>query len=147
MATDVDVVAAVLRRVADGDDAVLADPKTFSDFKQAVARLRSREPFLAEAFPRAAINAALRQAFTIVRRSRCSGWRYGSPSLTMQPTDGTCTRSSGSTVIGCDRQSSNCRWPKPRKSPPAFDRFLPTFMSQSGKRISAPAPAVAIGAH
>jgi hypothetical protein len=70
MATDMDVVAAVLRRVADGDDAVLADPETFSDFKQAVSRLRSREPFLAEAFPRAAINAALRQAFTIVRGSR-----------------------------------------------------------------------------
>jgi hypothetical protein len=67
MATDMDAVAAVLRRVADGEDAVLADPETFSDFKQAVSRLRSREPFLAEAFPRAAINAALRQAFTIVR--------------------------------------------------------------------------------
>jgi hypothetical protein len=70
MATDMDAVAAVLRRVADGDDAVLADPETFSDFKQAVSRLRSRESFLAEAFPRAAINAALRQAFTIVRGSR-----------------------------------------------------------------------------
>ena len=65
MATDMDAVAAVLRRVADGDDAVLADPETFSDFKQAVSRLQSREPFLADAFPRAAINAALRQAFTI----------------------------------------------------------------------------------
>jgi hypothetical protein len=70
MATDMDAVAAVLRRVADGDDAVLADPETFSDFKQAVSRLRSREPFLAEAFPSAAINAALRQAFIIVRGSR-----------------------------------------------------------------------------
>ena len=70
MATDMDAVAAVLRRVADGDDAVLADPETFSDFKQAVSRLRSRQPFLAEAFPRAAINAALRQAFTKVRGSR-----------------------------------------------------------------------------
>ena len=64
-----DAIVAILRRVADGDDAVLADPETFSDFKQAVSRLRSREPFLAEAFPRAAINVALRQAFTIVRGS------------------------------------------------------------------------------
>jgi hypothetical protein len=69
-ATDMDAVAAVLRRVSDGDDAVLADPETFSDFKQVVTRLRSRGPFLAEAFPRAAINAVLRQAFTIVRSSR-----------------------------------------------------------------------------
>ena len=67
MATDLDAVSAVLCRAADGDDAVLADPETFAGFKQAVSRLRSREPFLAEAFPRAAINAALRQAFTIVR--------------------------------------------------------------------------------
>jgi hypothetical protein len=58
------------RRVADGDDAVLADPETFSDFKQAVSRLQSREPFLAEAFSRDTINAELRQAFTIVRGSR-----------------------------------------------------------------------------
>jgi hypothetical protein len=69
MATDMDAVVAVLRRVADGDDAVLADPETFSDFEYAVSRLRSREPFLAETFPRAAINVALRQAFTIVRGS------------------------------------------------------------------------------
>ena len=55
-----DAVSAVLCRVADGDDAVLADPETFAGFKQAVSRLRSREPFLAEAFTRAAINAALR---------------------------------------------------------------------------------------
>jgi hypothetical protein len=60
----------VLRRVADDDDAVLADPETFSDFKQAVSRLQSRHLFPAEAFPRAAINAALRQAFTIVRGCR-----------------------------------------------------------------------------
>jgi Plasmid pRiA4b ORF-3-like protein len=69
MASDMDAVVAVLRRVADGDDAVLNDPEAFSDFKHAVSRLRSREPFLAEAFPRAAINVALRQAFTIVRGS------------------------------------------------------------------------------
>ena len=67
MATDMDAVVAVLRRVAEGDDAVLTDPRTFSDFKHAVSRLRSREPFLAETFPRAVINAALRRAFTIVR--------------------------------------------------------------------------------
>jgi hypothetical protein len=69
MGTDMDVVTAVLRRVADGDDAVLADPETFLDFQHAVSRLRSREPFLAEAFARATINVALRQAFTIVRGS------------------------------------------------------------------------------
>ncbi len=69
MANDMNAVVAVLRRVADGDDAVLADPVTFSDFEHAVSRLRSREPFLAAAFPRAAINAALRQAFTTVRGS------------------------------------------------------------------------------
>ena len=70
MATDMDAVVAVLRRVADGDDAVLADPETFSEFEHAVSRLRDREPFLAEAFRRAATNAALRQAFTTVRGSR-----------------------------------------------------------------------------
>jgi hypothetical protein len=69
MTTDMDTVVAVLRRVADGDDAVLADPETFSDFKHAVSRLRSLEPFLAEAFARAAINDALRQAFTTVQGS------------------------------------------------------------------------------
>jgi hypothetical protein len=69
MVTDMDAVVAVLRRVADGDDAVLADPETFSDFKHTVSRLQSREPFLAEAFPRAAINVALRQVFTILRGS------------------------------------------------------------------------------
>jgi hypothetical protein len=59
----------VLRRLVDGEDAVLADPETFPDFEQAVSRLQAREPFLADAFPRAAINAALRQAFTTVRGS------------------------------------------------------------------------------
>src|SRR5208282_1653060 len=67
LTADMDAVVAVLRRVADGDDAVLADPDTFSDFRDAVSHLRSREPFLAEVFPRAAINAALRQAFTTLR--------------------------------------------------------------------------------
>jgi hypothetical protein len=67
MASDMAAVTAVLRRVADGDDAVLNDPGTFSDFKDIVSRLRAREPFLADAFPRAAINAALRQAFTTAR--------------------------------------------------------------------------------
>jgi hypothetical protein len=70
IATDMDAVAAVPYRVASGDGAILANPETFSDFKQALTRLRSREPFLAEAFPRAAINAVLRQAFTIVRGCR-----------------------------------------------------------------------------
>ena len=67
---ELDAVVAALRRVADGDDAVLADPETFSEFEHAVSRLRDRELFLAEAFPRAATNAALRQAFTTVRGSR-----------------------------------------------------------------------------
>jgi hypothetical protein len=54
-------------------------------------------------------------------------------------------------IIGIDRdrlcrRTSDCRWPKQRNAPPAFNRFSPTFKSQSGKRISAPAPAVAIGA-
>jgi hypothetical protein len=57
-------VGAVLLRLTDGEDTALADPETFSDFKQAVSRLKSREPLLAVAFPPAAINAALRQAFT-----------------------------------------------------------------------------------
>ena len=69
LANDMDTVGAVLLRLADGDDAVLADPETFLDFKRAVSRLRVREPFLAMAFPRTAINAALRQAFTTVRGS------------------------------------------------------------------------------
>jgi Plasmid pRiA4b ORF-3-like protein len=69
MADDMDTVVAVLRCVADRDDAVLADPETFSNFEHAVSRPRSREPFLADVFPRAAINTALRQAFTTVRGS------------------------------------------------------------------------------
>src|ERR1700722_2106242 len=63
MADDMDAVAAVLRRIADGDDAVLNDPKVFSDFRDTVFRLKAREPFLAGAFPRTEINTALRQAF------------------------------------------------------------------------------------
>jgi hypothetical protein len=66
---DMKTVGAVLLRLADGDDTALADPEIFSDFKQAVSRLKSREPFLAVAFPRAAINAALRQAFSTGRGS------------------------------------------------------------------------------
>ena len=66
---DMRTVGDVLIRLADGDDNALADPETFSDFKQAVSRLKSREPFSAVAFPRAAINAALRQAFTTKRGS------------------------------------------------------------------------------
>ena len=49
MSTDVNAVVAVLRRVADGGDAVLADPQTFPDFEHTVSRLRDREPFLAPA--------------------------------------------------------------------------------------------------
>ena len=51
MATDMDAVATVLRRVADGDDAVLADPETFSDFKQAVSRLQVTAPFSGRGVP------------------------------------------------------------------------------------------------
>jgi hypothetical protein len=60
-------VGDVLVRLADGDDTALADPVTFFEFKQAVSRLKSREPLLAVAFPRAEVNAALRQAFTTGR--------------------------------------------------------------------------------
>lgn len=70
MTNDMAAVTAILRRVADGDDDVLNDPGTFSDFKDIVSRLRAREPFLADAFPRAAIDAALRQAFTTARGCR-----------------------------------------------------------------------------
>jgi hypothetical protein len=66
---DMRTVGEVPGRIADGDDGALADPETFSDFKQAASRLKSREPFSAVAFPRAAINAALRQAFTTKRGS------------------------------------------------------------------------------
>jgi hypothetical protein len=67
MADDVDAVVAVLRRVADGDDTVLNDPAECFDFEGAVSRLEAREPFLAEGFSRASVNAALRQAFTAAR--------------------------------------------------------------------------------
>ena len=69
MADDVDAVVAVLRRVADGDDTVLDDPAEHSDFEWVVSRLKAREPFLAEGFSRALVNAALRQAFTAARGS------------------------------------------------------------------------------
>ncbi len=67
MADDVGAVVAVLRRLSDGDPTVLDDPEERSDFERAVSRLKAREPFLAEGFPRAASNAALRQAFTAAR--------------------------------------------------------------------------------
>jgi hypothetical protein len=60
MAEDLDAVAAVLRRVADGDRSAL---------ERAVARLDARRPFLPGGFERAAVNAALRQAFTAERGS------------------------------------------------------------------------------
>jgi hypothetical protein len=66
---DMKTVGDVLVRLVDGDDTALADPETFFEFKQAVSRLKSREPLLAVAFPRAAINAALREAFTTRRGS------------------------------------------------------------------------------
>ncbi len=64
---DMRTVGDILVRLADGDGTALADPGTFFEFKQAVSRLKSREPLLAVAFPRAAINAALREAFTTKR--------------------------------------------------------------------------------
>ena len=104
--------------------------------------------FLAEAFPRAAINAALRQAFTIV-----AGFPMIRMAIQVVSIDDATDRRDVHEIIGistrdrlCPERTSDCRWPKPRKSLPAFNGFLPTFRSQSGKRISAPAPAVAIGA-
>ena len=69
MADDVEAVVAVLHRVADGDVAVLDDPAVCSDLERAVSRLKAREPFLAEGFSRASVNAALRQTFTTARGS------------------------------------------------------------------------------
>jgi len=69
MADDVDTVGAILRRVSDGDAAVLNDPEERWEFERAVSRLKARERFLAEGFSRAAGNAALRQAFTTARGS------------------------------------------------------------------------------
>ena len=69
LAAEMDAVIAVLRRVADGDRNVLDDVDTCSDFERAVSRLRAREAFLATGFPRAAVNAALPQAFTAARGS------------------------------------------------------------------------------
>ena len=62
-------VAGVLQRVIDGDAAVLDDPETRFDYEHAVSRLKAREPFLADGFSRASINAALRQVFTAPRSS------------------------------------------------------------------------------
>jgi hypothetical protein len=67
MADDVDTVVAILRRVSDGDAAVLSDPEERWEFERAVSRLKARERFLAEGFSRAAANAALRQAFAAAR--------------------------------------------------------------------------------
>jgi hypothetical protein len=63
-----DAVVSVLRRVSERDPTVLDDPNEWSDFEQAVSRLRAREPFLSDGFERAAANAALRQAFTAAGR-------------------------------------------------------------------------------
>lgn len=70
MAEDLDTVAAVLRRVAEGDRCALDDPDERHAFERAVTRLEARRPFLPGAFERAAVNAALRQTFTV---ERCSG--------------------------------------------------------------------------
>jgi len=66
---DMRTVGDVLVRIADGDDNALADSETFVAFKQAVSRLKSHKPSLAVNFPRAEINAALQEAFTIGRGS------------------------------------------------------------------------------
>jgi hypothetical protein len=65
---------------------------------------------------------------------------------TTQTTDGMFARSSGSTVVSYVRQCLGCPWLKPGRSPAAFSRLSSASRSQSGKRISAPAPTVAIGA-
>ena len=64
-----DAVVAILRRVSDGDPTVLDDAEERAEFAYAVSRLKASVPFLAEGFRRAAINAALRQAFTAARDS------------------------------------------------------------------------------
>lgn len=66
---DMSTVGDVPIRIADGDETALADPETFVAFKQAVSRLKSHKPSLAVTFPRAEINAALQEAFTIGRGS------------------------------------------------------------------------------
>ena len=47
----------------------LDNPDECYAFERAVARLEARRPFLPGAFSRAAVNAALRQAFTAERGS------------------------------------------------------------------------------
>jgi len=69
MAEDLDTVAAILRRVAEGNRSALDDPEECHAFERAVTRLEARRPFLPGAFERAAVNAALRQAFTGERGS------------------------------------------------------------------------------
>ena len=69
MADDMAAVAGVLQRVIDGDTAVLDDLEARFHFEHAVSRLKAREPFLADGFSRASINAALQQAFTAPRSS------------------------------------------------------------------------------
>lgn len=69
VADDIAAVVGVLRHDVDGDVAVLDDPRERSDFERAVSRLQAREPFLADGFSRASINAALRQAFMVTRGS------------------------------------------------------------------------------
>ena len=69
MAEDLDTVVAILRRIAEGDRSALDDPDERHAFERAVARLEARRPFLPGAFERAAVNAALQQAFTVERGS------------------------------------------------------------------------------
>ena len=67
MADDMGAVAAILRRVSDGDSTVLEDPDERADFERAVSRLKARTPFLVEEFRLSPVNAALRQAFMAAR--------------------------------------------------------------------------------
>jgi hypothetical protein len=66
---DMRTVGNVLVRIADGDDIALSDPEIFFEFKEAVFRLKSCKPAWEVTFPRAEVNAALREAFTTGRGS------------------------------------------------------------------------------
>lgn len=55
------------RRLAEGDRSALDDPDACHAFERAVTRLEVRRPSPPGAFKRAAVNAALRQAFTVER--------------------------------------------------------------------------------
>ncbi|WP_247892384.1 hypothetical protein [Azospirillum sp. Sh1] len=53
--------------MAEGDRSALDDPDACHAFERVVTRLEVRRPSPPGAFKRAAVNAALRQAFTVER--------------------------------------------------------------------------------